>query len=1021
MNLDGFEIRERLGEGSFGVVYRAFQSGPDRDVAVKVIHPRLLDTAEVRTSLVAEAKLIAGLEHPFIVPLHEVIDAEDVALVFRYLDGGTVAHALERGSWRLESATRLVGQLADALEFAHRHGVVHGDVKPSNVLLDGEGNAYLTDFGVARQIFTSQPVDEQRAGTPAYMAPELIEAGEVTTAVDVYSLGILLYELLTGEHPFPASSLEQVLRHQLRSPVPSVLATHPDLSPEIDSVIAKATAKQPDDRFAGPGDMATALRLATESSTAGITRVKRKAALPASVDSFIGRSAELESIAASLETGRLVTLTGPGGAGKTRLATETARRLEGQYRDVWFIDLAVVTGGEEVPEAAVSALGLSQRSPDPTATVVNTLGDDRSLMVVDNCEHVIEAIAELLESVLAGCPNVRVVATSRESLRIRGETVYNVPPLATPDTGVVDAETIFAVESAQLFVERARAADPNFAVPAEDVADLAVLLRRLDGVPLAVELVAAHTRAIPLDRIAASIDEMFSPLAAGSRTALPRHRTMGAAIEWSDRLLTDAERNLFNRLGVLHGSFDLDAAEALNTEGGSMETLSGLLDKSMVSDLVGYPGRFRLLEPLRLFATAKLEAGGVLDEVEALRDAHYRSVAEEMGGGFRLAHEPRWQQRFDADRHHLVRAIEAMRRTDRIASARIVDGLADFWFPLGLFAEGDRVLTQAIEDARDEDPELEASLLVSLGHLLESVDIRARSLLDRARDLAIRHRLPALEARSLNSLASLIAGTGGDLRQGHPYLEQAYELYAEHLPDEAAVPLVNLAWVEAVMGNVARSRARLAEARARVGGDDAFEPFFEFFDGIAARFEGDREAADRLLSRSSEHFRKRRSDVHLALSLLERGIVRLESAEPATAQPLLDEALNVFDDRAGSPKWTLTRGLARLAEAALASNDPSRARELLKEALSESPTDSGWICVIADIAALTTADRRPDEAAALVRIADGIRERYGIARDPFESERADRLRGEPSSNEPDPVTFEIAANAVAASLDRDDN
>jgi predicted ATPase/class 3 adenylate cyclase len=342
--------------------------------------------------------------------------------------------------------------------------------------------------------------------------------------------------------------------------------------------------------------------------------------LPAALSSFIGRTDELKAVQEALTQSRLVTLTGAGGAGKTRLALQVAAdRVELHPDGVWLVDLAGLSDPELIVQAVASTLHVPERSGQPALGVLTKYVATRDLLLVlDNCEHLIAAAAELVEALLRASPKIRIVATSREPLNVPGETSWRVPSLTLPEEGE-DSEAV------ALFVERATAADPTFALTDDRARVLATIVRRLDGLPLAIELAAARVRALSVEEIADRLNDRFSLLTGGARTALPRQRTLEAAVAWSYDLLEADERLLFDRLSVFAGTFDLEAAEMVCAgngleKGQILDLLQRLVDKSLVSVLrMGQATRYRLLETLRDYARNQLATS---PDLEKVRDAH---------------------------------------------------------------------------------------------------------------------------------------------------------------------------------------------------------------------------------------------------------------------------------------------------------------------------------------------------------------------------------------------------------------
>src|SRR5712675_372801 len=326
--------------------------------------------------------------------------------------------------------------------------------------------------------------------------------------------------------------------------------------------------------------------------------------LPETVSELIGRDVEMDEILDLSAAHRLVTLTGAGGIGKTRLGLEAARRLLPRFADgVWVIELAPLSDPTLVPVTIVTALGLELASGTASPlSVANALRSKQLMLVFDNCEHVVDAAARMAEALLRANPAMRVIATSREPLRVEGEWVYPVPPLAVPAESSPDGEDPFGYGAVQLFVERARAAASSFSSDGRDAAAIVGICRRLDGIPLAIELAASRVATLGIDEFAARLDDRFRLLAGGHRTAMPRHQTLRATLDWSYDLLTEAERVILRRLAVFAGVFSLEAARAVALDdavAGSevVDCVANLVAKSLVTaDTGGEWVRYRLLE-----------------------------------------------------------------------------------------------------------------------------------------------------------------------------------------------------------------------------------------------------------------------------------------------------------------------------------------------------------------------------------------------------------------------------------------
>ncbi|MGC1287569.1 MAG: hypothetical protein WA895_31995, partial [Streptosporangiaceae bacterium] len=435
--------------------------------------------------------------------------------------------------------------------------------------------------------------------------------------------------------------------------------------------------------------------------------------LPAQASSFIGRDAQLAEVHRLLDGSRLVTLTGAGGAGKTRLGLQAAAGLaDGSGDGVWFVDLAPLQDGDLAAAATASVLGIREDPGRPiTETLVDAVGDRSLLVLLDNCEHLIDACAKLADALLRGCPNIMLLTTSREPLGIDGEQVYRVPSMVTPAEGD-GVDVIRSAEAVRLFADRARQQGARLSWDPEAAEVAGRICRRLDGIPLAIELAAARLRVMPVAELDARLDQRFSILTGGSRAALPRHQTLLAMVDWSWELLTAAERHVLAGLSVFAGGFDLAAAEAV--AGGEIVLavevlgyLAALVDKSLVHFDTGISGgtgdgpvRHRLLETVRQYAMRRLQGRdrAAADEVAAAHRDHYLALARAAAPRLVARDQPEWLDRLDLELDNLRAAIAfSLRRADATAGIGLAASLRIFWKARGHASEGAEALRALLD------------------------------------------------------------------------------------------------------------------------------------------------------------------------------------------------------------------------------------------------------------------------------------------------------------------------------------
>ena len=390
--------------------------------------------------------------------------------------------------------------------------------------------------------------------------------------------------------------------------------------------------------------------------------------LPSYLSTFVGRETELHEVRSLVESGRLVTLTGFGGSGKTRLALQVAAELLDQSNQgVWFVDLPTVAQPEQVPAAVLAALGLREAAGQaPLDTLVEALRAQRALIILDNCEHLIEACAHVVDLIGRTCPRVHIVATSREPLGIDGERVYRVRPLSLPKEGADSVEGLEGSEAVQLFVERARAHDGTFVLDDSVASLVASISRRLDGIPLAIELAAARLRAMSLADLNSRLDQRFRLLTGGSRNVLARQRTLQAMVDWSFDLLNPHEQEVLCRLSVFVGGFDLQAAEAVGAPIASAaddiaDVLESLVNKSLVvTERPSDSLRYKLLETIRHYATDQLMAtsgGAKAAETRRTHAEYYLKRSEEAAPELVARGQGHWLRQLDRDWDNLQAAL----------------------------------------------------------------------------------------------------------------------------------------------------------------------------------------------------------------------------------------------------------------------------------------------------------------------------------------------------------------------------
>jgi predicted ATPase/DNA-binding SARP family transcriptional activator/DNA-binding NarL/FixJ family response regulator len=676
--------------------------------------------------------------------------------------------------------------------------------------------------------------------------------------------------------------------------------------------------------------------------------------LPAPRTSFVGREHELVEVKRALAMTRLLTLTGAGGSGKTRLALEVARDLVGAYPDgVGLVELAPLSEGELVPQAVASALGvLEQPSRSLTATLTEALQTKQALLVVDNCEHLIEAVAHLVDALLDACPRLRILATSREALSIAGEAVWLVLPLSVPEQQHSSTvEELEGYESVRLLVERARRRNPAFALTSENAEAVAEICQRLEGIPLAIELAASRV-GLSAEEIAARLEDSLRLLTGGSRTALHRQQTLRGTLDWSHDLLSEPERFLFRRLSVFAGGWTLEAAEEVGADGsieGSdvLDLLGRLVDKSLVVAETEAQGavRYRMLEPIRQYARERLEES---EEAEAIQRRHaefFLALAEEAEPEVEGPQQAAWLERLEAEHDNLRATLSwsLERGEEAELGLRVAGALGQFWYLRGYLGEGRRWLEEALAKSSPASTAARANALHRLSFLAY-----LQGDLDRAQEASEEGlKLEGVEqfwniadrrsaAAGLRLMLGIVASVRGDSERAIQLYEKSLAL-SRKVGDKRGIAdnLLLLGIEMRSWGNFEKARDLLEEGMvvAREVGDP--ELLAAFLNQLCDTFvlQGDLERATVVGEKAVAICREQNHRILLSDALCNLGWAALLRGDPGRATTLYAESLELKRELGENPllvKLTvaLPETLDGLACVAVARGETERAVRL---------------------------------------------------------------------------------------------
>jgi predicted ATPase len=800
--LERYRVGDPIGQGRLGTVYRGLDVATGQAVAIKHLRPDLIERDPHRLAQFEhESALLGQLNHPNIVKLHASLrDGQDHYLVVEFLEGGDLRGVLRaEGRLSLPRALRLGIEVADALTRAHHIDIVHRDVSPANIMLTRDGAPKLTDFGLT-QLDTRKRITRTEANpdAPHYMSPELLNGESLDPRADIWSLGIVLYELLTGQTPFATDSLAATILRIANAPTPDLEALAPDAPPALVDLIYRMLEKEREARISSARRVGAELEqiLYAHESGRNTPLPRRWVSVPSGLDTpapmeavtaahnlppqatpFIGRARELAEVTALLRDPsiRLLTLLGAGGIGKTRLALASAEQVAAQFAEgAYFVALAPLTTPSALVQTLGHTLGMDfTQDIDPQAQLLDYLRGRNLLLVLDNWEHLPSGLPILLE-ILQTAQSVKVLATSRVKLSLQGETVYTLDGLDYPDRPDAKAAETGAVE---LFVQAARRALPVYELTPDQLPDVVTLCQIVEGMPLGIELAASWVSVISVREIVHEMRSNLDFLATDATGILDRQRSLRAVFEYSWHLLSEEERAAFGRMAVFRGRFTRAAGQAVT--GASIRQMMALANKSLLRRDAD-SGAYYLHEVSRQFAEEKLEQTG---EAEQVRDAHAQHYLQTMA--------------------RVRRDLEGRRQLDVLDE--IESDLDNF--RVGWLWAARRGLTDDINAAA-----YGFSLYFLLrGELMAGADL----FTDTARMLRVRPTSPERDRAygvALTWQAVLMVLSARDPRTALPVFQQARQLILpETDPFHHAVLLFAQAFLEIANGNPALARDLFAQ------------------------------------------------------------------------------------------------------------------------------------------------------------------------------------------------------------------
>jgi predicted ATPase len=901
-----YEILSSIGAGGTGEVYKARDVHLNRLVAIKVLHEQLVLDPDAKRGLRREARIVAALNHPHICTLYHIGFQDGFEyLVMEYLEGQTLAERLQLGALPVDEALKIAMDIADALATAHQQEVAHRDLKPSNIMLTGFGPKLL-DFGLAKPLrvsisantdstpAVSARADHAMVGTLAYLAPESLEGGDADERVDIWSFGCVLYEMLTGKRAFGQRTLRETIVQILkRDPDWRLLPASTPSS--IHALLHVCLAR---DRNGRPDRMINITRALEQASS------DRKHNLPQQSNAFVGRERELRDITSLVAKHRLVTLTGPGGVGKTRLALQAGQKLLCDFPDgVWLAEFAPIVEPRFAGLVVATALGIREQPTSPiTESLFKYLESRSVLIILDNCEHIVESVAAVAKEILNRSQGTKIIATSRRSLNVPGERLWRVPSLSMPPnrSANVSVKDLHNCDAVRLFLDRARSVSPDFALTPNNSGAVLEICNRLDGIPLAIELAAAQVRVLSPKQIGERLFDRFVLLRDRSRTMQPRHQSLEATLNWSYDLLSDPERQIFRQLAVFVGGWTLEAAEAIClTDGGLLivEALSSLTDKCLVQTRPFQEGmRFEFTETVRQYAWEKLSRAG---ELLAVSDRHLRyfaGVAIQSESVLEGSVQPVVLEELVEDDDNLRAALTWGLQANPACALEMANSLWEYWRCRGRLVEAEGWLLRAAAPEVSEQNELmKAKTLCTLGSIAtgQGKPQPAKQFSEEALKIFREKNDEYGMARCLGTLG-LAAFHNGEYEFAGLVLEQTVSIYRRLGKSRAvAGTLNNLGLVARRTGDPHRARDYWELGLQIVRGvqDQWLVAALLSNLGLLYRDQNDMSAAEELWTESLAIWRRLPDQQGVANSLYNLGTAAFEKSEYDAASRLLLEAV----------------------------------------------------------------------------------------------------------------------------------
>ncbi|MBX3059905.1 MAG: protein kinase [Anaerolineae bacterium] len=1001
------QTRYRQGEflavGGHGELYHGVDLVTGAPVVIKRLRPELSQQApEYVARFQREGQLLSELNHPNIVNMLALFEFDGQHhIVMEYVSGGSLRQLLEQQpQLPFAQALTIALELADALSRAHHLGIIHRDLKPENVLLAAGHSPRLTDFGLARLHHDDSRITQQGLfiGSPAYMSPEALQGEDLDARGDIWSFGVLLFEMLAGQRPFAGEQVTAVITRILNDPVPDIERFRPDTPPALADLLRHMLVKNRQDRLSSMRQVAAALEAIREgqsghfgplmaSSSASdrlqftITPPARRASstseehiftahtvrtptplpgkpvfhnLPPQPTTFVGRERELQDIhqwLLEIPTRRLITIAGPGGIGKTRLALAAAQSVLDAFADgVFFVPLAPLTTADHIFTTLIENLHLQPiNTKEPKDQLLAYLRQKQMLLVLDNFEHLLEG-ADLVADILQTAPEVKILVTSRERLRLTAESVYALSGLAYPKWQTVPAgwrdEQLAAYDALKLLQQRARAMQVPFPLSPAEREAMVRICHLVEGMPLALMMATSWLPLLSFAEIAAEIAECLDFLEVEMRDLPERQRSMRATIDSSWKRLTAEEQQVFMKLSVFRGGFTRQAAQAV--AGASLRSLRALADKSLVSlsrsGRHGRSERCEIHELLRQYGAELLEKAGLAETTHQLHSQYYLERLREYEPAIKGHEQLAALREIEADTDNIRLAWQWAVDHQNLAALDQAMQAFHFFFDLRVRqAEGSQLFLKTYQQLLLSGMEKTAPIMVRLvvrAHFLgifaaayAQPDIEAALLKSLA---AARHQANQAEtAYCLGALGCYYLLVSFEPSRGLPLLQEALTLFralGDNFFTSRALLWVSLCCVQMGLLTEFYDYAQESVAASLAIGNkvDATYSLVNLVEVAIVR--GEYETARRNLQEALTSASEMEMYVPLAYLEMLLGFLHLLAGEMEIAQPLIEKAYRLARDYDYAIAVAFTAGMRALLCSIQGEN--RQARQLAMESLS---------------------------------------------------------------------------------------